>query len=52
MYVNAEFGNYPFPIRFCNRPEISVIKLFPEIKIPSRLLPWRYFLLLFFGPFN
>ena len=30
MYVNAGLGNYPFPIRFCNRPEISVIKLFPE----------------------
>lgn len=27
LYISSGLGNYPVPIRFCNRPEISVIKL-------------------------
>lgn len=30
MYISGGLGNYPAPVRFCNRPEISVIKLLPE----------------------
>lgn len=30
LYISSGLGNYPVPIRFCNRPEISVIKLEPN----------------------
>lgn len=30
MYISSGLGNYPVYFRFCNRPEISVIKLLPE----------------------
>lgn len=29
MYVSGGLGNYPVPLRFCNCPEIAVIKLQP-----------------------
>lgn len=29
LFISSGLGNYPFPIRFCNRPEIAVIKLAP-----------------------
>lgn len=30
MYISSGLGNYPLPARFCNRPEIAVIKLVPK----------------------
>lgn len=30
LYVSSGLGNYPYPIRFMNMPEVSVIKLLPE----------------------
>lgn len=30
LYITGGLGNYPLPLRFCNRPEISIIKLLPE----------------------
>ncbi len=30
MFITSGLGNYPLPIRFCNRPEIAVIKLKPS----------------------
>ena len=30
MFVSGGLGRYPAPVRFCNRPEISVINLKPE----------------------
>lgn len=30
MFISSGLGNYPAPLRFCNRPEIAVIKLMPE----------------------
>lgn len=30
MYISGGLGRYPAPVRFCNRPEISVIHLKPE----------------------
>lgn len=30
MFISSGLGRYPAPVRFCNRPEISVIKLMPE----------------------
>ena len=30
MYISGGLGWYPAPLRFCNRPEISVIRLIPE----------------------
>lgn len=32
LFISSGLGNYPFPARFCNRPEIAVIKLAPEAK--------------------
>ena len=30
LFISSGLGNYPMPIRFCNRPEIVNIKLTPE----------------------
>lgn len=30
LFISGGLGNYPIPLRFCNRPEISVIRLIPE----------------------
>lgn len=30
MFITSGLGNYPLPIRFCNRPEIAVLKLKPN----------------------
>lgn len=30
MFISSGLGNYPAPVRFCNRPEIVNIKLLPE----------------------
>lgn len=30
MYISSGLGNYPVSFRFCNRPEMAVIKLLPE----------------------
>lgn len=30
MFITSGLGSYPFPIRFCNRPEIAVLKLTPN----------------------
>ena len=34
MYITSGIGNYPFPARFCNRPEIVSITILPETKNP------------------
>lgn len=35
MYITSGIGNYPFPARFCNRPEIVSITILPETKKES-----------------
>ena len=30
LFISSGLGNYPLPVRFCNRPEIAVIELAPE----------------------
>lgn len=30
LYISSGLGNYPVPVRFCNRPEVSVIRLEPK----------------------
>lgn len=30
LYISGGLGNYPVPVRFCNRPEVSVIRLEPN----------------------
>ena len=30
LFISSGLGNYPLPVRFCNRPEIAVISLSPE----------------------
>ncbi|MCQ2479174.1 MAG: metallophosphoesterase [Clostridia bacterium] len=30
LFITSGLGNYPLPVRFCNRPEIAVIKLAPN----------------------
>ena len=30
LFISSGLGNYPAPVRFCNRPEIAVITLAPE----------------------
>lgn len=32
LFISSGLGNYPLPVRFCNRPEIAVIELAPKVQ--------------------